>query len=122
MKINDDKPFKALRPKKYNNTKNSSCAYFIQLNTENNINGIKPYLQNHYKHLDYILHYKGHFVLLQPKNIKQAFEGSKTAWMTQTDTLASYNNGPWKHSTRSPETHQKHSWVMTSTARQIKSI
>ncbi len=33
-------------------------------------------------------------MLLQPKNIKQAFEGSKTAWMTQTDTLASYNNGP----------------------------
>ncbi len=56
MKINDDKPFKALRQKKYNTkNKNSSCAYFIKL-TENNINGIKPYLQNYYKHLDYILH------------------------------------------------------------------
>ncbi len=25
-------------------------------NIENNINGIKPYLQNHYKHLDNSLH------------------------------------------------------------------
>lgn len=40
--------------------------------------------------------------------------------MNDSDTLASYSNGPWKHSTRSPEIHQKHSCVMTSTGTQIK--
>lgn len=34
---------------------NGCCAYFIQLNTENNIKGINSYPQNHYiKHLDNI--------------------------------------------------------------------